>query len=164
MGEYKRKVNDPLNLKLKLSPSSLGTGLFARAFLTDRNGAAIATLDMTEIAPGIFAENTFVMPNTPQVVARFQAFKDAGFTEESPDFFDTIDVFDRDDFDPLTLVKPPAQVFGKIMQDKIQGVVDSSGQVFAEVEKESAVQGKVFDDEIKAVIQESGAIQGVVDE
>lgn len=161
---FERNVGDPLNLKYKLSPSSLGTGLFARAFLTDRTGAALATLDLSEIAPGVYAENSFTMPNTAQVVARFQAYRDAGFTQEACEFPDTIDIFELSNFDPSTLVKPPAQIFANISQANIKGVAHQPGAVVAETQIKQDIQGKVLDDEIKAVIQESGSIEGVVDD
>lgn len=161
---FERKVGDPLNLKYKLSPSSLGTGLFARAFLTDRTGAALATLDLSEIAPGVYAENSFTMPNTAQVVARFQAYRDAGFTQEACEFPDTIDIFELSDFDPASLVRPAAQISAVIAQDKIKTLVDDTGEVVAQTEKEQAILGQVNDDEINAEVESNGAIEGVVDD
>lgn len=163
MGEFKRKVGDPLNLKFKLSPSGLGTGLFARAFLTDRDGGAIAVLDLDEIAPGIYSNNSFVMPNAIQVVARLQAFNDAGFTQEAFDFPDTMDIFDRDDLDPSSLIKPPAQIFASITQDKVKGIVDG-GEIKAQTQGEQNIESKIFNDEIKAQVLDGGKIKGVVDD
>lgn len=166
MSAFLRAVGDPLNLKYKLSPSSLGTGLFARAFLTDRTGAALATLDLTEIAPGVYSNNTFTMPDTPQVVARFQAYKDAGFTQEACEFPDTIDIFELGSIGggSTTVTINAARIEGEIAQDKIQGVVGDSDEVLAQIENDQAILGQINDDEINAEVKTGETIQGVVDE
>lgn len=119
MGEFRRKPGESLGLSLDLRPDPQSTR-FVRAFLFDKNGSAFvpAFLDLADAGGGTFVDNTFTMPSTPQIRAKYRVYLDAAYTEEDCEYLGSEDVFDLDELVPSQLpsdVSLTAEVFdGKI--------------------------------------------------
>jgi len=165
MSELKRKVNDALNLKLKLEPKD--DTLFVQAELTDQNDAVVApgTVTLTNDGDGIYADDgSIVMPNVVEVRANYFVYYDSGFTEEACEH-GGLDIFVKDDFDPSLLqpkitrilavmrtvneigakVLGPSMVNGTLKTiNRVAGMVKSS-KIDVKIKTENKIIGEVYD-------------------
>ena len=142
MAEYKRRAGVTLGLSLALSPRD--DSKFVRAFLTDKSGAALATpsVDLTSIGGGIYVDNTFTMPSTAQVRARYVVFEDSGYTQEDCEHPGDTDTFDLDDLLPsqlpgdevLTAEVDSVELEAEVSEGELEANVES-GSVEADLDE-----------------------------
>lgn len=164
MSEFKRKVNEPLRLKFNATTNE--ENLFVRAYLFDQDGLSLtpAFADLTHSGSGIYINNSYLMPNFSQVVAKYAVFKDAGRTIENTKFLRVSDTFELDLFDPALLVPKTYAVFAKIENKNIKTGIVSGESVFASLENASSIEGKLEGGSVSAKIQNQNAIKGVVND
>jgi hypothetical protein len=74
----KLAVGDVIPLELQLADGS--TAQFPRALLYNAAAALIATIDLTHVANGRYADDTQTMPNTGYVAVTYIVYSDAGHT------------------------------------------------------------------------------------
>lgn len=163
MGEFKRKVNDLIRLKLSLADGA--TNKFVRATLFDQDGAAVApgVVALPHQSGGVYAENTVQMPNKDQVVARYEVFKDAGFTVIDKEYTKAVDVFEKDTFDPTNLIPKAQNVFATVSRVGISGQVTSRPEIKATLGPKQ-IAAKVEHNEVKAQIETQNEIEGVLND
>jgi len=75
-------VNVGENIPLSFFAEDEKTGLFVRANVYDADGSEIAgsPVTLSEVAGGIYENDTLVMPDSPKVIAKFKAFNDVGLS------------------------------------------------------------------------------------
>lgn len=163
MGEFKRKVNDLIRLKLSLADGA--TNKFVRATLIDQDGASVApgTVALAHQAEGVYAENLVQMPNKDQVIARYEVFKDAGFLSIDKTYTKAFDVFEKDAFDPSNLLPKGQNIFATVGRAGVTGQVASRPQIQVSVGPKQ-IAAEVSHNEVTAQIQTQNEIEGVIND
>lgn len=165
MSEFKRKVGDPLRLRLKIEPKD--DSLFVRVELTDQNDNPVAgsPVALANQGGGIYADdNSTLMPNTPEVRANYFVYYDAGFTEEACEH-GGYDTFERDDLDLSSFFPKGARVLATVKgTSKVKQTVKDDSVICTSVRPASEVAARVCSNQLGITVKTNNKVQGVVNE
>jgi len=132
MGEFKRLAGASLNLRHDLFPTP-DAQKYARATLTDKNGASVGsgTVDLTAVGFGLFVDTSEAMPSTEMLVAKIEVFDDAAYTELSCDYPGDTDVYELETLQPSQL-PGDAVLEAEIITAQVEAEI-TDGEVSAEI-------------------------------
>lgn len=152
MGEFRRKLNGNLNLKLSLSDGR--TDKFVRAYFRDKTGASIlgGFVNLPHIGLGAYANNGVQMPSLDQVHVIYRVFSDAGYTLIDQNYTQGLDIFELDTLDPAAFQRSPSAITGVI----------KAGAVSATLEQKAAISGAIKAVKILARIEQKVTIKGTI--
>lgn len=159
MSEFKRKVNDPLRLKLSLSDGN--TARFVRAFLFDQNGAVVAPgfVNLSHQSNGIYADNSVLMPNLDQVVAKYKVYYDNTYLESDLCYPQAIDYFEKDAFDPTAFIPKGQNVFATMGTQKTSVIVGTN-KINVTLEPKPLVEVSVKASQVGVELKTKNEIEG----
>jgi len=150
MSDFDRKVGDTLGLRLALYPAD--DTKFVQAFLTDKNGGAVAVVPLPNVGAGIYLNNTVQMPQTLQVFARYVVYEDSGFTTVSCDYPGGSDVFDLD---------TGVTASSGANEDRISANFEANADLKANLET-IELKAKLVSDEIGVSISENANLKATI--
>jgi hypothetical protein len=165
MSEFKRKVNDPLFLKLKIEPKD--DSYFVRAELTDQgdNPVAGSPVTLTSQGGGLYADDgSVLMPNVAELRANYFVYYDAGFTRAACEH-GGFDVFERDDLDIASFFPRGAKVLGQVKgASRVAQAVSGASKIKKTVASTSRVEAGVSSSKIGKKVNTTSQVEGVVNE
>jgi len=159
----KRLVGSKLNLKISLSD---GNGSrFVRAFLYDLDGVSLtpAYVDLVHQDKGLYSDDVAVMPNKDQVSAVYRVYQDAGRTILDSNYTQALDLFEKETFDPASLVSKPYAIFAMITRPRINIALISNPPIQAIIQKGKKLNALLTSGEIRVIIKQD-PILGVVND
>ena len=158
---YKRIVGSKLNLKISLSDGN--PTRFVRAFLYDLDGVSLtpAYVDLVHQDNGLYSDDVAVMPNADQVSAVYRVYSDAGFSIQDLNYSQALDIFEKETFDPSSLVSKPYAIFATISRPRIGIQLIPTPPIFAAIQKGKKIAAVLTNGEIKIIIKQD-PILGVV--
>jgi hypothetical protein len=164
MGEFKRKINEELKLKLSLSDGR--TDKYVRAYFRDKAGAVILGdfVNLTHLGLGAYGNNAVQMPSLDQVHVIYRVFSDALYTALDQNYTQGLDVFELDTLDPTAFQRSPSAVQGTIKAGRVQSVVFErerirgaikAVKIAARIEQKAEIKGNIYQNqEIEGVVYE----------
>lgn len=159
----KRLVGSKLNLKISLSDGN--TSRFVRAFLYDLDGLPLtpAYVDLVHQDKGLYSDNIATMPNKDQVSAVYRVYQDAGRTILDANYAQALDLFEKETFDPASLVSKPYAIFAMITRPRINIALISNPPIQAIIQKGKKLNALLTSGEIRVIIKQD-PILGVVND
>lgn len=86
------KKNQSVRLNLQLSDGDLSVPKVVKADLRDHDGVYLTTINLTHVGGGLFKNDSYVMPDIPEMTAQYSVFENDGITRDITYSVD-IDVF-----------------------------------------------------------------------
>lgn len=159
----KRLVGSKLNLKISLSDGNASR--FVRAFLYDLDGVSLtpAYVDLVHQDKGLYSDDVAVMPNKDQVSAVYRVYQDAGRTILDSNYTQALDLFEKETFDPASLVSKPYAIFAMITRPRINIALISNPPIQAIIQKGKKLNALLTSGEIRVIIKQD-PILGVVND
>lgn len=120
---FKRRVGATLGLTLSLKPAD--DSKFVRATLSDQSGAALSppTQDLPNVGNGRYVDILRSMPSTTQVVADFEVYEDALYTQLSCEHLGDTDYFELDQ-SPLTATIIAGRLVAVLRAPRLSGILE----------------------------------------
>jgi hypothetical protein len=129
-------IGEKLRLNLQLWDGA--TNRYVKAYLYDGDDVEIATVNLSHVGRGLYADSTQEMPNTPQVRVVYRVFNNASYTQVSEKHSDCLDVFELE-----TRMFSYEELVGQLdYEDEIVGTVDDTGEeLVGEVDECDTING-----------------------
>lgn len=158
---FKRIVGSKLNLKISLSDGN--PTRFVRAFLYDLDGVPLVppSVDLEHQDRGLYSDDVATMPNKDQVSAIYRVYSDAGFSIQDLNYSQALDIYEKETFDPSSLVSKPYAIFAKIARPRIGIMLIQNAPMKIVIKKETKLRPIITNGEIRIIIKQD-PILGVV--
>ncbi len=99
------RVNEKIPLKLQLFDGNESKYVLANIYNADGFEIEGSPFSVPHFSRGLYARSDVLMPNTEYITVQYRVYNDAMFTSRSPHHADALDIFFREETDPVLLEK-----------------------------------------------------------
>jgi hypothetical protein len=155
-------LGDPIRLNLQLWDGA--TSKFPLAVLRDGLGNELpeSPIGLSHIGDGLYADDSVDMPDTPEVTATYVVYNDAGFTDESDEHQQSLDVFPLNTITPL--LEQVLELLEKCLNTNMIACIDSANEIIGLLKGVDGIDAYVSEESIFANIDNDDTIKGTLND